>query len=191
MRSVTSESLSVVEFASFFMILFVAGNETTRNAISGGMLALIENPEERARLMADAALLPTAVEEILRWVSPICYFRRTATRDVELRGHQIRENDKVVLYYPSANRDEEIFTDPFRFDVGRTPNDHLAFGTGQHFCLGANLARIELRVMFEELLKRLPDLTLDGPVERIRSNFVNGIASMPVRFQPERVRALP
>jgi cholest-4-en-3-one 26-monooxygenase len=191
MKPVSDGGLKAEEFASFFMILFVAGNETTRNAISGGMLALMENPEQRERLLADSSLLPLAVEEIVRWVSPINYFRRTATRDVELRGCKIRENDKVVLYYPSANRDEEVFTDPFQFDVGRQPNDHLAFGTGQHFCLGANLARLEIRVMFEELLKRLPDISLDGPVGRVRSNFVNGFKSMPVRFHPERARALP
>ena len=124
-------------------------------------------------------------------VSPLIYFRRTATKDTELRGVKIKENDKVVLYYPSANRDEELFVNPEQFNVSRTPNDHLAFGTGQHVCLGANLARFELRCIFEELLKRLPDIQLVGEPRRLRSNFLNGIKSMPVRFTPERARAMP
>jgi cholest-4-en-3-one 26-monooxygenase len=192
MKGVADGGLSAMEFASFFMLLFVAGNETTRNLMAGGMLALIEHPEERARLLADPeTLLPSAVEEMLRWVSPLVYFRRTATRDVVLRGQPIKENDKVVMYYGSANRDEDVFPDPFRFDVGRTPNDHLAFGIGQHWCLGANLARLEIKLMFEELLRRLPDIELDGPVRRLRSNFLNATKSMPVKFRPERVRAMP
>ena len=189
MKGVADGGLSAMEFASFFMLLFVAGNETTRNLIAGGMLALIEHPEERERLMRDPEkLLPTAVEEML-WVSPLIYFRRTATRDVVLRGQPIKENDKVVMYYGSANRDESVFQDPYRFDVGRTPNDHLAFGVGQHWCLGAGLARLEIKLMFEELLKRLPDIRLDGSVKRLRSNFLNATKSMPVRFTAERMRA--
>jgi cytochrome P450 len=193
MKGVSDGGLSPMEFANFFMLLFVAGNETTRNLIAGGMLALIEHPDQRARLMNDRALLPTAVEEMLRWVSPLIYFRRTATRDVELRGVKIKENDKVVMYYGSANRDEDVFRDPYTFDVGRTPNDHLAFGIGQHWCLGANLARLEIRIMFEELLQRLPDLDLAGPPRRLRSNFLNAIKSMPVRYRAEEQlkRALP
>jgi cholest-4-en-3-one 26-monooxygenase len=186
---VDGSKLSLTDFNSFFMLLLVAGNETTRNLVSGGMLALIEHPEERARLLADPSLLDTAVEEMLRWVTPVNQFRRTATRDVELGGQQIKEGDKVVLFYASANRDETKFVDPQRFDVGRTPNEHLAFGIGPHFCLGANLARLEIRVMFEELLRRLPDIELAGPVERLRSNFINGIKRMPIRFTPERLRA--
>jgi cholest-4-en-3-one 26-monooxygenase len=192
MKGVAEGGLSAMEFASFFMLLFVAGNETTRNLIAGGMQALIEHPEERERLMRDPeTLLPTAVEEMLRWVSPLVYFRRTATRDVVLRGQQIKENDKVVMYYGSANRDEAVFPDPYRFDVGRTPNDHLAFGVGQHWCLGAGLARLEIKLMFEELLKRLPDIQLDGPVKRLRSNFLNATKSMPVKFKVEQKRAMP
>jgi len=183
--SVDGESLSELEFDTFFLMLAVAGNETTRNAISGGMLALIQHPEQRQRLIDDPALIPSAVEEILRWVTPVIHFRRTATRDVELRGQLIRENDKVVIFYPSANRDEEVFPDPFAFDVGRTPNEHLSFGVGQHFCLGASLARLELKIIFEELLARLPDLELTGEIRRLRSNFINGIKQMPVRFTPE------
>ena len=183
---VDGEKLSVAEFNCFFLLLAVAGNETTRNTISGGMLALIEHPEQRARLMADRSLLDSAVEEIVRWVSPVMAFRRTATRDVVLAGRQIREGDSVCLWYGSANRDETMFEDPDRFDVGRTPNEHLGFGIGPHFCLGANLARLEIRIMFERLLERLPDIQLAGPVERLRSNFINGIKHMPVRFTPER-----
>ena len=121
---------------------------------------------------------------MLRWVTPVNHFRRTATRDVELGGQQIKENDKVVIFYTSANRDEEIFPDANVFDVGRTPNEHVAFGIGQHSCLGLNLARLEIKVMFEEILKRMPDIQLAGPVRRLRSNFINGVKSMPVTFTP-------
>ena len=183
---VDGNRLSLQEFNAFFMLLLVAGNETTRNLISGGLLALIEHPGERARLQADPSLLPTAVEEMLRWVTPVNLFQRTATRDVEVGGKQIREGDKLVLFYASANRDEDAFPDAGRFDIGRTPNDHLAFGIGPHFCLGANLARLEIRVMFEELLRRFPDIRPAGPVSRLRSNFINGIKHMPVEFTPER-----
>ena len=181
---VDGEKLSEVEFDSFFLLLAVAGNETTRNLISGGMLALFENPEERARLARDPSLMPTAVEEMLRWVSPVMYFRRTATRDAEIRGQRIREGEKVTVWYGSANRDEDIFPRADHFDVGRTPNEHLAFGMGHHFCLGANLARLEIQIMFEEIFRRLPDLELAGPVEHLRSNFINGIKHIPVRFTP-------
>jgi len=183
--SVDGEQLSEMEFEAFFLLLAVAGNETTRNAISGGMLALIEHPEQRRRLLEDPSLIPSAVEEVLRWVTPVIHFRRTVTHDVLLRGQQLREGDKVAVFYPAANRDEEVFAAPNKFDVGRMPNEHLSFGVGQHFCLGASLARLELRVIFEELLKRLPDIELAGDVQRLRSNFINGIKSMPVRFTPE------
>jgi len=178
--------LTEAEFDAFFLMLLVAGNETTRNLISGGMLALIEHPEQRARLLADPSLMGSAVEEMLRWVTPITCFRRTATCDTEMRGQKIRENDKVVLYYAAANRDEAIFPEPERFDVGRTPNEHLAFGVGEHFCLGSSLARLEIRIMFTELLRRFPDMELAGPVTRLRSNFINGIKRMPVRFTAEK-----
>lgn len=178
---VDGDRLSEMEFDSFFLLLAVAGNETTRNLISGGMRALIEHPEERARLVADPSLVATGIEELLRWVSPLIHFRRTATRDVQMHGTTIHENDKVVIFYPSANRDERKFVRPETFDVGRAPNEHLAFGIGEHFCLGANLARLEIRLIFEELLRRLPDLEFAGPVRRLRSNFINGIKAMPVR----------
>jgi cholest-4-en-3-one 26-monooxygenase len=183
---VEGEKLSEMQFNNFFLLLLVAGNETTRNSISGGMLALMQHPEERARLLADRSLIPSAVEEIVRWVAPVMYFVRTAMRDTELHGQQIRAGERISMWYGSANRDEEIFPDGHRFDVGRRPNDHLGFGIGPHFCLGANLARLELRVMFEELLRRLPDIELAGPVSRLRSNFIGGIKNMPVRFTPER-----
>jgi len=176
------ETLTDEEILYFCYLLILAGNETTRNAISGGMLALFEHPAERARLAADAALLPTAVEEILRWTSPVMHMARYVTRDTELHGQHIRAGERVLMWYPSANRDAEVFPNADRFDVGRTPNEHIAFGLGEHFCLGAGLARQELRVMFETLLTRLPDIALAGPVERLRSGFIGGIKHMPVRF---------
>jgi cholest-4-en-3-one 26-monooxygenase len=180
---VDGEHLTEMEFDTFFMMMAVAGNETTRNAISGGMLALMEHPLERKRLLDEPSLLPSAVEEILRWVTPVIHFRRTATRDVEIGGQKIREGEKVVMFYCSANRDEDVFQNPDVFDVGRAPNDHLTFGIGQHFCLGASLARLELNIIFEELLRRLPDMELAGPVRRLRSNFINGYKEIPVRFK--------
>ena len=181
------EKLEDLEFNFFFLLLVVAGNETTRNLISGGMQALIENPEQRQRLIDDPSLMPTAVEEMLRYISPIMYFRRTATSDTEIHGQTIKEGDKVTLWYGSANRDEDAFPNPDVFDVGRTPNTHVALGAGgPHFCLGASLARLETRLMFEELLRRLPDIELNGPVSRLRSYFINGIKHMPVTFTPEK-----
>ncbi|HEY3671261.1 MAG TPA: cytochrome P450 [Acidimicrobiia bacterium] len=181
------EKLSDIEFNVFVLLLSVAGNETTRNLISGGMLALMENPDQQARLAADLdGLLPTAVDEMLRYVSPVQYFRRTATADTELRGVPIAAGDKVTIWYGAANRDEEVFDDPQRFDVGRTPNEHLAFGgRGPHFCLGASLAKMEIRVMFEEILTRLPDMQLAGEPERLRSTLIAGIKHLPVTFTPE------
>ena len=150
-----------MDFNVFFLLLAVAGNETTRNLIAGGMLALIENPDERQKLIDDPSGLPAAIEEMLRWVTPVMHFRRTATKDVEIKGKQIKEGDKVVVWYISANRDADMFPNPHTFDGARTPNEHIAFGGGgPHFCIGANLARLEIRVMFEELLKRIPDMEL-------------------------------
>jgi cholest-4-en-3-one 26-monooxygenase len=183
---VDGERLDQLGFNMFFVLLILAGNETTRNAISGGMLALSENRDQWQRLLDDAALLPTATEEILRYVSPVITMRRTATCDTKIAGQPIRENDKVVMFYPSANRDADVFENPDRFDVKRDPNPHLAFGWGPHFCLGASLARGEIRGIFSELLSRLPDIEVSGPVRRLRSSTVNSIKSMPVRFTPER-----
>ena len=179
---IDGEKLTEMEFDSFFLLLAVAGNETTRNAISGGMLALLEHPEEYQRLRANPGLMETGTDEIIRWVTPVMYFRRTATRDVEIRGQTIKENEKVCMIYPSANRDEAIFDEPDRFDLGRTPNDHLAFGVGEHFCLGASLARLEVKVMFEELAKRYERVERVGDVRRLRSNFINGFKEIPVRL---------
>lgn len=181
---VDGEKLRDDEIFMFFLLLILAGNETTRNATSGGMLAMMENPAQRQRLIDDPSLMPLAIEEIVRWTSPVVHFTRRATRDVEIRGQLIREGEDVCLWYPAANRDEDVFEDAESFDVGRTPNDHIAFGKGEHFCLGANLARLELRVIFEEMLRRIPDMELVGPPERLRSNFIGGIKRMPIRFTP-------
>ncbi len=181
---VDGEKLNEAEFNNFFLLLLVAGNETTRNLISGGMRALCEHPDQFARLKADPSLINTAVDEMLRWVTPVNYFRRTVQRDVEVHDQLLREGEKLTLWYGSANRDEDMFTDPYTFDVGRTPNEHLAFGFGPHFCLGSHLARMEIKMMFEELLRRLPDIEIAGPVHRLRSNFINGIKHMPVTFTP-------
>ena len=180
---VDGERLSDLEFDLFFELLAVAGNETTRNLISHGMLALIEHPEQRQLLLDDPGLIPNAVEEMLRYASPVMYMRRTARTDFELRGETIAEGDKVALWYIAANHDPAVFPDPHRFDITRNPNEHEAFGGGgPHFCLGSHLAKLEIRVMFEELLARIPSMELAGDVERLRSNFINGIKHMPVRF---------
>jgi cytochrome P450 len=183
---VDGDRLTSQEFGSFFILLVVAGNETTRNAISHGMKALTEHPEQKEIWRRDfEAVSPTAVEEIVRWATPVIHFRRTATRDVEVGGTKIREGEKVVLWYNSANRDERAFPDPYRFDVRRTPNEHVAFGAGgPHFCLGANLARREIKVMFEELFRRLPDIEVSGPADMLFSAFIHGIKRMPCRFTP-------
>ena len=183
---VDGDRLTTAEFASFFILLVVAGNETTRNAISHGMKALTDFPAERQRWMADfEGVAPTAVEEIVRWATPVIHFRRTATRDVEIGGQTIREGEKVVLWYNSANRDERAFVDPYRFDVTRTPNDHVGFGGGgAHFCLGANLARREIKVMFEELFRTLPAIHVVSEPDLLFSAFIHGIKRMRVAWTP-------
>lgn len=175
--------LDEMELAAFFLILAVAGNETTRNLLSGGLRALVEHPDVAARLRARPALLDGAVDELLRWVTPVMCFRRTATADTTLRDTRIHEGDKVVVYHVSANRDERTFPDPDRLDVERSPNLHLAFGFGEHFCLGSALARLEGRIAFDVLLGRLRDVALDGEPRRLRSNFLNGFKSLPIRFR--------
>jgi len=179
---VDGDRLTDEEILYFCYLLILTGNETTRNAISGGMLALIEHPDQRALLTQSPKFLSSAVEEILRWTSPVMHMARVATRDSEVRGTRIRTGEKVLLWYPSANRDEEVFADADRFEVRRAPNQHIAFGVGEHFCLGATLARLELRTMFEELLRLWPRVELVGEIQRLRSAFIGGIKHMPVRF---------
>jgi cytochrome P450 len=185
---VDGERLTSAEIASFFILLVVAGNETTRNAISHGVLALTRYPVERAKWWADYdALAPTAVEEIVRWASPVIYMRRTLTQDFEMGGTKMAAGDKATLWYCSANRDEDKFADPWMFDVGRNPNPHAGFGGGgAHFCLGANLARREISVVFEELHRRIPDIAATEEPARLLSPFIHGIKRLPVSWTPPR-----
>ncbi|TBL34158.1 cytochrome P450 [Verrucosispora sp. SN26_14.1] len=173
------------EFCSFWLLLVVAGNETTRHLISGGVSALLAAPAQRDRLARDPSLLPSATEELLRWVTPIMQFRRTATEDTELCGRAVAEGDKVVLWYVSANRDGAVFDDPDVLRLDRNPNPHLSFGMGPHFCLGAHLARLEAQAMLRELVPHLGRFELTGPAVRLESNFVNGLKSLPGRFIPD------
>ncbi|MEN8160004.1 MAG: cytochrome P450 [Myxococcota bacterium] len=176
------ERLGTVEFDSFFLLLALAGNETTRNLISHGLLLLLEHPEALAKLRRDPSRLRAAVEEMLRFSSPVMYMRRTAIEDTELEGQRIREGDKLLMYYPSANRDEDVFEAPDVFDIERKNNHHLAFGVGEHFCIGTHLARLETRVMFEGVLARLHELELAGPVSYLRSNLIDGVKHIPLKF---------
>jgi cytochrome P450 len=179
---VDGDSLTDAEFTNFFQLLVFAGNETTRTGISQGMLALMQHPEEFARLYDDPALAAPAADELIRYATPVLYFRRTAMRDTEIRGVPIRRGDKVVMWYISANYDEEVFDEPYRLDLGRRPNEYVAFGGGgPHYCLGAFLAHLEVRVLLEEMVERRIRFELAGEPKRLRSNFVNGIESMPVR----------
>ena len=185
--TIGDDRLSEIEFDAFMLLLTVAGNETTRNATSGGMLALLRHPDQLAKLCADIdGKLDSAIEEILRWVTPVTHFRRTLTEDYQLEsGHQFKKGDKVVMWHVSANRDEDVFDNPFTFDIERDPNDHIAFGGGgAHYCLGANLARAELRIIFREILTRLHDIKLTGEPDFLRSNFIAGIKHLPISFTP-------
>ena len=176
------QPLTDLEFKNFFTLMMVAGNETTRHTISHGLIYLLEHRDQLEQLRDDpAGLSVPATEEILRTSSVTMHFRRTAAEDVVLRGRTIRSGDRVVMWYPSANHDEEVFDSPFTFDIRRQPNDHLTFGTGRHVCLGASLARLEVRVVFEELLRRVASIEITGPPDRLRSNFINGIKHLPVR----------
>ncbi|WP_222266373.1 cytochrome P450 [Modestobacter marinus] len=180
---VDGERLSDQEIASFFILLLVAGNETTRTAIAQGVLALAEHPDQRDRWAADPGLTRTAVEEIVRWTSPVTWMRRTATQDVELAGRRFRAGTKFVLFYTAANRDPAVFPDPHRFDLGRDPNPHVGFGSrGPHFCLGAHLARREIGVAFRAFFDHLPDLEVTGEPDRLRSSFINGLKRLPARL---------
>ena len=185
---VDGEAMTFPTYIGTFILLVVAGNETTRNSISGGLQALSQFPDQRHKLLEDPSLIPSAVQEIVRWVSPVLHMRRTATEDVELGGKEIKAGDKVVMWYCSANRDEAKWQDPYTFDVTRYAKGdaptQLGFGAGQHFCLGSRLAELQLKVLFQELLTRFPDIEVDGPVRRLRSNFISGIKEMPVRYTP-------
>jgi cytochrome P450 len=179
---VDGEFLSDIDIASYYVIIATAGHDTTSSTISGGLHALIEHPGELASLRDDPALLPTAADEMIRWVTPVKEFMRTASADAEVGGITIKEGEAVLLSYPSGNRDEEVFTDPFRFDAGRDPNKHLAFGFGVHYCLGAALARIETRALFAELLPRLESIELAGRPEWTATTFVGGLKHLPIRY---------
>ncbi|MFN2377886.1 MAG: cytochrome P450 [Candidatus Binatia bacterium] len=181
---VDGESLDPFQYNYFFLMLMVAGNETTRTLTAHGMRLLLENPDERRKLVEDPSLIPNAVEEFLRYNPAVMHFRRTLTQDFELRGKTLKKGDKVVMWYPSANRDEDVFADPDRFDVTRNIPEHLGLGIGEHYCLGASFARAQLRSIFTELITRVPDMELAGPIRFLRSNFIHGIKEMPVRFTP-------
>jgi cytochrome P450 len=185
---IDGEPLTERQLVSYCELLVEAGNETTRNAISGGLLAFSERPGEWARLRDDPGLLPKAVEEILRWVSPISYFTRTATEDCEVRGTKVRAGDQLALYFASANRDEDVFDDPFAFRVDRHPNPHLAFGFGEHFCMGAQVARAELETIFRHLLTRLDSFEVSGEVERLASIVNGSIKHLPFRYSTKTVQ---
>lgn len=176
------QGLTDAELKMFFFLLVIAGNDTVRSALPGGVLALAQHPDAYARLRADPSLLPGAIEEMLRWHPPVLTFRRTATRDLTLAGRDIAAGDKVVVYHCSAHRDERRFADPDSFDIDREPNEHLAFGQGPHLCLGAHFARLQMRVFFTELLTRLPAVELDGEPRRLTSNFINGLTRLPLRW---------
>ena len=183
---VDGKKLDELDFQLFFMLLIDAGGDTTRNLVAGGLHALLENPAQLAELRANPALLPSARDEMLRWVSPVIYMRRRVTRDCELAGQQLKEGDKVVRYFGAANRDPAHFENPETFDIHRSPNTQIAFGTGTHVCLGQHIARIEIDCMFEEVLERLHDIELDGEPEWLPSNFISGIRRMPIRFRAAR-----
>ena len=175
--------LDDIEVLSWCFIIVIAGNETTRNGTTGGMLALIQHQHELRRLQQDMGLLRDAIEEIVRWTSPIIHFGRTATQDYKLRDKVIEAGQSVALYYPSANRDEEIFEDPYTFRIDRKPNRHIGFGVGEHFCLGAHLARLEMEVAYRHLLPRIAEIELTGPVDRLHSSLVGGVKRLPIRYK--------
>ncbi|MGD8417800.1 MAG: cytochrome P450 [Pseudomonadales bacterium] len=183
---IEGEPISIPDYLSAFVLLVVAGNETTRNSISGGTLALSQFPAEKRKLLDDPSLIPQAVDEIVRWVHPVIYMRRTAKADHEIRGVTIKEGDKLALWYMSGNRDEDKWPDPFTFNVSRNGPRHLSFGYGQHLCIGWRLAEIQLTVLLEEMLARFPDIEVTGEPKRMRTNFLNSIKSLPVRLKSRR-----
>jgi cytochrome P450 len=180
--TVDGRALDSAELQMFFFLVVIAGNDTVRSALPGGVLALAEHPASYQQLRDDLDLLPSAIEEILRWHPPVLSFRRTALQDIVLAGQQIRAGDKVVVYHASAHYDARQFPEPYRFDITRSPNDHIAFGQGPHLCLGAHFGRLQLRIFFREFLTRLPQVELAGPVVRLTSNFINGITHLPISW---------
>ena len=179
----TDPRVPALELLSYFSLLVVAGNETTRNAASGGLIALIENPGEMAKLKENPSLVNKATEEIVRWTSPVIQFCRTPIEDFEMHGQKVKAGDSLCLLYPSANRDAEFFEEPDSFRIDRSPNSHVGFGIGEHFCLGANLARLEIRIALEKLIPRLEHVKLAGPMDRVQSSFLGGVKRMPIRFE--------
>jgi cholest-4-en-3-one 26-monooxygenase len=180
---VDGDTLSEMDFNLFFLLLAVAGNETTRNSISHGVKAFCENPDQYRALVEDPTLADSATEEVVRWASPVMYFKRNVTRDTDFKGHAFKEGDKVSMWYISANRDEDVFDDPFTFDIRRNPNEHVGFGGGgPHHCLGSNLARMEIRVLLEEMARRIPEIETTDEAQPLRSNFIGGIKHLPVKF---------
>lgn len=180
---IDGQPIGDLEALSYYILIATAGHDTTSSTTAGGMLALVENPDQFAKLRADPSLLPQAIDEMLRWVTPVTHFFRTATSDYELRGKQIKAGDSLMMCYPSANRDEDVFSDPFSFDISRTANKHISFGYGPHLCLGQHLAKMEIRVFFEELLRRVDGFELAGEPKWLSSNFVGGLKRLPLRFQ--------
>ncbi len=186
---IDGERLSDEDFRFFFLVLLIAGNETTRTVTSNGMIALLENPDQLDAVKSDLSLVNSTVEEVLRYNPAVHTFRREATEEIEIRGQKVAPDDKLMLWYSSANRDEDAFDEPDKFDVRRHPNDHLAFGVGEHFCLGANLARMELREIFQGVLSRIDDMEMTAAPRRLRSNFINGVKEMRVKFRPGPLEA--
>jgi len=183
---VDGRKLELMDQLAWCLIIIVAGNETTRNGTTGGMLAFVEHQDQLRRLQAEPRLMASAVEEVVRWTSPIIHFARTAAEDFELRGRKIRKGDALALFYPSANRDAEVFEDPFAFRIDRRPNRHLGFGVGEHFCLGSHLARLEIEIAYRHLLPRIDEIELAGPVERLHSALVGGVKRLPIRYRLKR-----
>jgi cytochrome P450 len=183
---VDGKKLELMDQLAWCLIIIVAGNETTRNGTTGGMLAFVEHQDQLRRLQAEPRLMASAVEEVVRWTSPIIHFARTAAEDLELRGRKIRKGDALALFYPSANRDAEVFEDPFAFRIDRRPNRHLGFGVGEHFCLGSHLARLEIEIAYKHLLPRIDEIELAGPVERLHSALVGGVKRLPIRYRLKR-----
>lgn len=179
---IDGEPIGDLEALSYYILIATAGHDTTSSTTAGGMLALVENPDQLELLEAEPERLPAAIEEMLRWVTPVTHFFRTATEDYELRGKRVRAGDSLMMCYPSANRDEDVFDDPFRFDITRVPNKHISFGYGPHLCLGQHLAKMEIRIFFEELLSRVHGFELDGEPQWLASNFVGGLKRFPLRF---------